>query len=62
MALLVALVADGSTIGDLARAVSIAAFTIWAYEEAANGVNSFRRGLGVVGLALVVAALTSWLG
>jgi hypothetical protein len=53
---------DGSTIHDLARAIAWLALAIWAYEEAAHGVNGFRRTLGVIALALIVAAITRALG
>lgn len=61
--LLVALVVtDGSTVSDIARAVFYLAFTVWAYEELANGVNGFRRVLGAVGLLLVVALVATAIG
>ena len=53
---------DGGTLHDTARAVSYVAFTIWAYEEAARGVNGFRRALGAVALALIVVAIARALG
>jgi hypothetical protein len=57
-ALLVArLTDDGSVIHDLARAISYVALTIWAYEEAANGVNGFRKALGIGALVWIVVAL-----
>lgn len=57
-ALVVALVfGEGSTVGDIARAVFYVALTIWAYREAAEGVNGFRRTLGVVALVLIVASI-----
>jgi hypothetical protein len=62
-ALLVARLSDdGGTVDDTARAVSYVALTVWAYEEAARGVNGFRRGLGVVALALIVVAVARALG
>ena len=62
-ALLVALLTDGgSTINALARAVAYLALTIWAYEEAANGVNGFRRALGIVALALIAVAVARAVG
>jgi hypothetical protein len=58
VALLVAgLTDDGSVIHDLARAVSYVALTIWAYEEAADGVNGFRKALGIGALVWIVVAL-----
>ena len=49
---------DGSVIDDLARAISYVALTVWAYEEAANGVNGFRKALGMGALVLIVIAVT----
>jgi hypothetical protein len=60
--LLARLTDDGTAVHDLARAISLLALAIWAYEEAANGVNGFRRGLGIVALALVVVAVARALG
>jgi hypothetical protein len=56
------LAARGSTVEDLARAIFYVALTVWAYEEAAHGVNAFRRALGVVALALIVAAVARAIG
>ena len=62
-ALLVAwLTNDGSVIDDLARAISYVAFTVWAYEEAANGVNGFRKALGIGALVLIVVAIARAIG
>ena len=62
-ALLVAwLTDDGRVIDDLARAISYVAFTVWAYEEAANGVNGFRKALGIGALALIVVAIARAVG
>lgn len=55
-ALLLAHLTDDGTVHDLARAVSLLALAIWAYEEAAHGVNGFRKTLGIAALALVVIA------
>ena len=60
--LLVALVAaiasqlfdDGTTANDASRSVFYVALTVWAYEEATDGVNRFRKALGVAGLLFVV--------
>ncbi len=52
----------GATVNDVARAVFYVALTVWAYEEAANGVNGFRRALGAVALALIVATVARALG
>ena len=56
-ALLLGWLVDSGTVHDVARAVFYVAITIWAYEEAANGVNGFRRGIGVVGLILIVVSI-----
>jgi hypothetical protein len=62
-ALLVARLADdGSVIDDLARAISYVALTVWAYEEAANGVNGFRKALGIAALVLIVVAVARAVG
>jgi hypothetical protein len=56
-ALLLGWLVDSGTVHDVARAVFYVAITIWAYEEAANGVNGFRRALGIVGLILIVISI-----
>jgi hypothetical protein len=57
-ALVIALVSDGAgALNDTARAIFYVALTVWAYEEAARGVNGFRRALGAVSLALIVVAV-----
>ncbi len=62
-ALLVARLTDeASTVNDLARAVFYVALTVWAYEEAASGVNGFRRALGAVALVLIVVAVSRAVG
>ena len=48
---------DGSVVDDLARAISYVALTVWAYEEAASGVNGFRKALGMGALVLIVVAV-----
>ena len=55
--LIVAILAAG-TLEDVGRAVFYAGLTVWAYEELANGVNTWRRVLGAVFLAAIVVALT----
>lgn len=55
-ALLVGYLSSG-TVHDLAGAIFYVALTVWAYEEAARGVNGFRRTLGVFALVLIVAAI-----
>ncbi len=51
-----ALLSDGAA-RDCVRGVFFVAITIWAYEEAANGVNGFRKALGVVSLLLIAVAI-----
>jgi hypothetical protein len=53
---------DGSTIDGLARAIFYVALAVWAYEEAAHGVNGFRKALGAVALGLVVVAVARAVG
>jgi hypothetical protein len=60
--LIALLTSEGSTVNDLARAVFYVALTVWAYEEAASGVNGFRRALGAVALALIVVAVSRAVG
>ena len=56
-ALLLGWLVDSGTVHDVARAVFYVAITIWAYEEAANGVNGFRKAIGIVGLILIVVSI-----
>ncbi len=49
-------VAEGAA-HDAGRAVFTIGFGIWAWEEAADGENLFRRALGVAGLVWIVAEL-----
>jgi hypothetical protein len=58
-AVVVSWVADDGSIYDIARAVFYVAFTVWAWEEVARGVNLFRKALGVGGLIYVLVGLTS---
>lgn len=60
--LLVAALADEGTVHDVARAVFYVGITIWAYEEAANGVNGLRRAVGIVALILIVASIARAVG
>ncbi len=57
-----ALIDDGTAASDVARSVFYVALAIWAYEEAANGVNGFRRALGIAGLIFVVVRLAQGFG
>jgi len=60
--LVAALTSDGSTIDDVARAIFYVSLTVWAYEEAAHGVNGFRKALGTIALALVVVGIARAIG
>jgi hypothetical protein len=60
-AFMVALLTDG-TVNDIARAIGYMALTVWAYEELANGVNAYRKGLGAVALSAVVVSLSLAIG
>lgn len=48
---------EGDTVHDVARAVTFVALTVWAWEEAVDGVNGFRKAVGVVALILIVVAV-----
>lgn len=61
-ALLVSWIADSGTVHDAARAVFYVAITIWAYEEAANGVNGFRKAIGWIALVLIAISLARAVG
>ena len=53
---------DSDAVNDVARAVFYVALTVWAYEEAANGVNGFRKALGAITLLLIVVAIALAVG
>jgi hypothetical protein len=59
LAAVVSWVAGDGFVYEVARAVFYVALTVWAWEEAARGVNAFRRFLGVGGLIYVVVRLTT---
>jgi hypothetical protein len=62
-ALVATLLTDArSTVHDVAQAVLYVALTVWAYEEAARGVNGYRRALGAVALVLIVIAVARAVG
>lgn len=62
-ALVASLLSDqASTANHISRAVFYVALTIWAYEEAASGVNRFRKALGAAALVLIVVAVARELG
>jgi len=52
----------GSTAADVARSIFYVGLTIWAYEEATDGVNGFRKLLGIAGLIFVVVRVAQGLG
>ena len=52
----------GGAVHDLARAIFYVALTVWAYEEAARGVNGFRRVLGAIALVLITVAIAKAVG
>ena len=53
---------DGTTAANVARSVLYVGLTVWAYEEAADGVNRFRKGLGIAGLLFVVIRVAEGFG
>ncbi len=53
---------DGTTADDVARSVLYVSLTVWAYEEAADGVNRFRQALGLAGLLFVVFRVAQGFG
>lgn len=57
IALAFSAILDRGTAEDGARAIFYVAITIWAYEEAASGVNGFRKALGVVALVLIAISI-----
>jgi len=62
-AFLVALLTgDASTVNDVARAVAYVALAVWAYEEAANGVNRYRKTLGAAALVVIVVVVSRAVG
>lgn len=61
-ALVVTLIAAAGAVHDVAQAVFYVALTVWAYEEAARGVNGFRRALGSIALLLIVIAVARAIG
>jgi hypothetical protein len=47
---------------DIARVLSHVALLVWAYQEAARGVNWFRRGIGAVVLVAITVGLARRVG
>ncbi len=56
-ALLNRIVAAGSGAGRIAEAVFVVSLSVWSYLEAVDGVNGFRRVLGIVGFVVVLTRL-----
>ena len=50
-------VEEGSGFNRIADAVFVASLSIWSYLEAVDGVNAFRRVLGIAGFAVVLTPL-----
>jgi hypothetical protein len=50
------LLSSSKTLQEVFWWLSIVALVIWSYFEVTQGVNYFRRSLGVVGLVMVIAA------
>ena len=57
-----ALLEDGSTAADISRVVFYGALGGWAFLEATDGVNGFRKALGIAGLGFVVVRVVQALG
>lgn len=53
---------DGTAAADVARSVFYVGLTVWAYEEATDGVNRFRKVLGIAGLLFVVVRIAQGFG
>lgn len=45
------------TFGEYVTAIGIVGMTVWAWQEAVDGVNLFRHGLGIVVLCTTVMGL-----
>ena len=50
-------VEEGSGVNRIADAAFVASLSIWSYLEAVDGVNAFRRLLGIAGFAVVLTRL-----
>lgn len=57
-----ALLEDGSTADDISRVVFYGGLGVWAFLEATDGVNGFRKALGIAGLVFVVVRVVQALG
>ena len=56
-ALVERVVKEGSGVNRVAAAVFVVSLSIWSYLEAVDGVNAFRRILGIAGFAVVLTRL-----
>ena len=62
LAALVGRIAEGgSGIDRIADSVFVVSLSIWSYLEAVDGVNAFRRVLGIAGFAVVLTRLVGQL-
>ena len=57
-----ALLEDGATADDISRVIFYGALGVWALWEVTDGVNGFRRALGVAGLVFVAVRVVQALG
>jgi hypothetical protein len=60
-ALVVRVAEKGSGVDRIATSVFVVSLSIWSYLEAVDGVNAFRRLLGIVGFAVVLTRLVGQL-
>ncbi len=60
-ALVVRVAENGSGVDRIATSVFVVSLSIWSYLEAVDGVNAFRRLLGIVGFAVVLTRLVGQL-
>ncbi len=60
-ALVVRVAEKGSGVDRIAASVFVVSLSIWSYLEAVDGVNAFRRLLGIVGFAVVLTRLVGQL-
>ena len=56
-ALVERVVKEGAGVNRVAAAVFVVSLSIWSYLEAVDGVNAFRRILGIAGFAVVLTRL-----
>ena len=60
-ALVVRVAENGSGVDRITTSVFVVSLSIWSYLEAVDGVNAFRRLLGIVGFAVVLTRLVGQL-